>query len=149
MSHRSRKHRKQFACGHRGFGKYCHCCADRHALAQAKAATRKQRKQQRIKADEQDAIDLTHLPQAILKKARTILAALQQGTQYWQLSGKRFVMMHNAIKIPVTHRYRLLCRDDGDRITPVKILSHEAYNPLVRNPKRLLQTLSAKVKSFR
>jgi hypothetical protein len=77
----------------------------------------------------------------IVKKARTVLSALQQGTHYWQLSGKRLEMMHDVIRIPVTRRYRLLCREDGDQIVPVKVLSHEDYNPLIRSPKRFLSRL--------
>ena len=81
-----------------------------------------------------------------MKKARSILSALQEGKQYWQLSGKRLVMMHHIIRIPVTHRYRMLCQDEGGQMKPLKVISHETYNPLVRHPKRLLKTLLSKVK---
>ncbi|MEM7772331.1 MAG: hypothetical protein AAF327_17680, partial [Cyanobacteria bacterium P01_A01_bin.37] len=30
-----RKHRKHFACGHRGFGQFCHRCADEEKKRQA------------------------------------------------------------------------------------------------------------------
>lgn len=50
-------------------------------------------------------------------------------------------MMRDVIRIPVTRRYRLLCRDDGDQIVPVKVISHEDYNPLTRSPKRFLSRL--------
>ncbi|NMF86654.1 hypothetical protein [Nodosilinea sp. P-1105] len=89
----------------------------------------------------EDAIELSHLPKAIVKKARAVLSALQQGTHYWQLSGKRLEMMRDVIRIPVTRRYRLLCRDDGDQVVPIKVISHEDYNPLTRSPKRLLSRL--------
>jgi len=146
MSDRSRKHKKRFACGHRGYGRYCHRCAER---AMEKGYTSKQQRfrQRRHKREQWqalfagDAIELSHLPKTIVKKARAVLSSLQQGTHYWQLSGKRLEMMRNVIRIPVTRRYRLLCQDDGDQVVPIKVISHEDYNPLTRSPKRLLSRL--------
>jgi len=141
MSRRRRKHRKRFACGHRGFGKYCHRCADAHIRKQKQLQQRQRKRQTWQKLFEADPIELKHLPKSVIKKARTVLSALAQGQHYWQLSGKRLNMARNIIKIPVTHRYRLLCRDDGKTIMPVEVMSHEDYNPLVTRPKRLLKRL--------
>lgn len=141
MSRHSRKQRQRFGCGHRGFGKYCHCCADRTARLQSEQRQRQANRQQWQALFAEDGIDLRHLPKAIVTKARGILSCLEQGTQYWQLSGKRLTAMREVIRIPVTRRYRLLCRDDGDRITPVKVISHEAYNTLYKSSKRLSQLL--------
>jgi hypothetical protein len=141
MSHRSRKHKKRFACGHRGYGRYCHRCAERVARKQKRFSQQRQQREQWQALFAGDAIELSHLPKSIVKKARTVLSALQQGTHYWQLSGKRLEMMHDVIRIPVTRRYRLLCQDDGDQIVPVKVISHEDYNPLTRGPKRFLSRL--------
>ena len=141
MSHRSRKHKKRFACGHRAFGQHCHCCAERIARKQIAHVQRQQKREQWRALFAEDVIDLRHLPKAIVKKTRNILSALNQGKDYWQLSGKRLEKVRNVIRIPVTRRYRLLCRDDGDQIVPVKVISHEAYNPLSRSPKRLLRKL--------
>jgi hypothetical protein len=141
MSRRSRKHKKRFACGHRAFGQYCHCCAARVARKQQRVSQRQHRREHWQAQFADDAIELSHLPRAIVKQARTVLAALQQGTEYWQLSGKRLAMMRNVIRIPVTRRYRLLCRDDGDQVTPIKVISHEGYNPLSKSPKRRLGRL--------
>ena len=141
MSHRSRKHQKRFACGHRGYGQYCHYCAERIARKQKRFSQRRRQREQWQALFAGDAIELSHLPKRIVKKARTVQAALQQGTNYWQLSGKRLEMMHDVIRIPVTRRYRLLCQDDGDQIVPVKVISHEDYNPLTRGPKRFLSRL--------
>jgi hypothetical protein len=108
---------------------------------QQRFSQRQQQREQWQALFADDAIELRHLPKVIVKKARTVLSALQQGTHYWQLSGKRLEMMHDVIRIPVTRRYRLLCREDGDQIVPVKVLSHEDYNPLIRSPKRFLSRL--------
>jgi hypothetical protein len=141
MSDRSRKHKKRFPCGHRGFGRYCHYCADRQARKERKHQQRQTKRQQWQSLFFEDGIDLRHLPKSVVQKSRTVLRALEQGQNYWQLSGKRLHMMRNVIKIPVTRRYRLLCRDDGNQITPVEVISHEDYNPLVAKPKRLWQRL--------
>lgn len=137
MSRRSRKYKKRFGCGHRGFGQYCHRCADVERHRQAKRAARKAAKQQRQAPFQNDVINLQGLPQPIVKKARAVLAALSEGTQYWQLAGKRLHSWREVIRIPITRRYRLLCQDDGDQVNPVKVVSHEAYNTLVRKPHRL------------
>ncbi|MEA5466872.1 DUF7682 family zinc-binding protein [Leptothoe sp. PORK10 BA2] len=139
MSHRSRKHKQQFDCGHRGFGQYCHRCADVERLRQAKRVARKAAKRQRQAPFEKDLINLRGLPQPIVKKARAVLAALSEGTHYWQLGGKRLHSWREVIRIPITRRYRLLCQNGGNRVNPVKVVSHEAYNTLVRKPCRLKQ----------
>lgn len=141
MSCRSRKHKKRFTCGHRGFGQYCHRCAPQRTKKAAKRLMRQAKRQEWQASFQKDAIDLRHLPKSIVKKSRAILEALNQGQAYWQLSGKRLSKARNVIKIPVTRRYRLLCKDDGSTVRPVEVVSHEAYNPLVTKPKRLLQRL--------
>ena len=137
MSRRSRKHRKRFTCGHRGFGQYCHRCADTERLRQKRQAARTVAKQQRRLEQTHNGLSLRGLPKAIAAKTREVLTAVEQGTQYWQLAGKRLTDWRQIIRIPVTRRYRLLCRDDGNGITPLKLLTHEDYNKLVRNPQRL------------
>lgn len=46
MSHRSRKHKKRFNCGHRGYGQYCHCCAERVAHKQKRSSQRRRQREQ-------------------------------------------------------------------------------------------------------
>lgn len=136
MIRRSRKYRKRFACGHRGYGRYCHRCADR--AARRRAAWRVRQTQRRVWQEtfSDDPIELRHLPPAIAEKTRQIVSALEQGTGHWQLAGKR-LSVREVISIPVTYRYRLLCREEGDRVVPVKVMSHEDYNPLANSSKRL------------
>lgn len=138
MSHRSRKHRKRFVCGHRGFGQYCHRCADRLRQKQAQLLAQRQKQQHRKALFDSDPIDLKKLPHKVVKKARQVLSSLNDGLPYWQVAGKRLNSARNIVKIPITRRYRLICRDDGDQFTPLEVLSHEDYNPISRNPKRVL-----------
>ncbi len=148
MSDRSRKHKKRFACGHRGYGRYCHRCAHQQAIRTARLQKRQGKRQQWQALFLEDPIDLKPLPKPVVKKARDVLQALQQGTYYWQLSGKRLNRAREVISIPVTRRYRLLCRETQDGIQPVKVVSHEAYNPLVTRPKRLAQSLLNTISRF-
>ncbi len=94
----------------------------------------KQQWQQRFAAD---PIDLTHLPKPIVLKTRQILAALEQGVSPAQLQGRRFSFDRTLLRIPVGYRYRLLCRWYCDRIVPLQVLSHEAYNAVARNKKQI------------
>jgi hypothetical protein len=167
MIRRSHKRRKQFSCGHRGFGRFCHRCIGvihtDHPLpsddiasrptpqpqtprvwrATAKRTTKqptaKQRaaKQQWQQSFASDPIDLTHLPKPIVIKTRQILAALNQGIAPNELQGRRFNFDRTLLRIPVTYRYRLLCRWYTDRIIPIQVLTHEAYNAIARNKKRV------------
>ena len=138
MSRRRRKHRKRFGCGHRGFGQYCHYCAEVSAAVggkqQARRAQQQQRRAQRLAWQATfatDPIDLRRLPRSVVIKARVVLAAISSGADYWQLAGKRLNAAREIVSIPDTRRYRLLCRFDGGALTPLKILSHEDYNSLV------------------
>lgn len=85
----------------------------------------------------------------IISKTRRVLGELSQGTHYWEVSGKRLHMIREVVRIPITRRYRLLCHYDGTMLKPLKVMSHEEYNPLFRNPKRLLAKLFSRDKSKR
>ncbi len=156
MVRRSHKRRKQFICGHRGFGKYCHRCMPLSGKEQPvlpdevtsaplllrrkrvwKSVQRQQAKQRWRESFAYDPIDLTHLPKPIVLKTHHILALLNQGVAPSQLQGKRFKFDRTLLRIPVTYRYRLLCRWYGDRIVPLQVLTHEAYNAFACNKKRL------------
>jgi len=137
MSRRSRKYRKRFKCGHRGFGRFCHCCADRERLRKL----RKDERQRSHKKTEKDTIGLYKLPKAIAHKAHEILNQVAHGTEYWKLGGKRLIGERSLIRIPVGYRYRLLCRKEEDRVVPLKVISHEAYNLLVRRSLTVLVRL--------
>lgn len=145
MSRRSRKHRKHFSCGHRGFGKYCHRCADQaqwrnshRAILHQQQAQKQRRREAWQLTFESDVVDLRKLPKPVVLKARAILSQLSQGTPYWQLAGKRLHSARQIIRIPVTRRYRLLCQDDGERLVALKVVSHERYNLLINRIHRWL-----------
>lgn len=164
MSRRSRRHWKRFECGHRGFGRFCHRCADLKrkqegdVLTQEKKRKKKPTKPTKIfnaleyqpirgkkrkkkstkptKEQMEDVIELGHLPRSIMEKARKVLGLLEQGANWFKLGGKQFHFDRSLMRIPVGYRYRLLCRWDQSGITPLAVMTHEAYNPVARNKKR-------------
>lgn len=130
------RRRKQFPCGHRGYGQVCHYCAQ---LVQAKVLEAAEREQARLARQEweasfaSDVVDLQGLPKWIVLKARQVIAELLAGADYRQFKGKRLNHDRRIISIPLSYDYRLICYDTGDRIEPRSVLSHEAYN--VKKPK--------------
>ena len=144
MVRRSRKRRKHFPCGHQGFGQYCHrCCPSRvqipviaNAVYDSTRSPKHEAKRQWQQSFTNDPIELRHLPKPIVIKTRQILKALNQGAAPGTLKGKHFNFDRTLLRIPVSYRYRLLCRWQAGRIVPLRVLSHEAYNPIAHNTKR-------------
>jgi hypothetical protein len=106
----------------------------------------KKREKRTYKRREKDTMGLYKLPGTIAQKARGVLDKIVNGTEYWKLGGKRLSGERSVIRIPIGYRYRMLCRDEGDsttkhRVVPLKVVSHEAYNPLVRRGQGLLARL--------
>ena len=158
MVKRSRKRLNQFNCGHRGFGQYCHRCirvaepsqvpvmTDVVVYRPKKAAFKNTARQQWRQSFAHDPIDLTHLPKPIAIRVRHILASLNQGVAPRLMQGKRFNFAllrryrkgRTLLRIPVSCRYRLLCRWQSGQIIPLQVLSHESYNAVSRNKKGAL-----------
>ena len=133
MVRKNRKYRKRFTCGHRGFGKICHCCADQRRLKQKRLSLRQQMQAAWKDRFASDPIDLSQLPKQVVQKARSILQKLDQGTGFWELRGKRLSFDRSLVRLPVGYHYRLLCRLSENRLNPLKVLSHESYNRIARN----------------
>jgi hypothetical protein len=145
MSCRPRLQKKYFsACGHRGFGKYCHRCAEAAHQSQLTVTESKLLRDRWTESYLHDPVDLTGLPKPIVLKARETLGKLAQGTDYYALQGKRLIGIdRDLIRIPITRRYRLLIQDLGNnQFHLLKVLSHEAYNAIANN--RLHQRLRMK-----
>jgi|GEM_PF-480738 hypothetical protein len=81
-----------------------------------------------------DPISLQGLPVTVTKRCREIFARLQTSVNYnHQLRGKRLRFDRTVISIPLPHYYRMLCRDEGRAIVPLRVVSHQEYNKIVRN----------------
>lgn len=136
MSRRSRKHKKRFQCGHRGYGQYCHRCTEAQKIGETRQLEKQQMRQQWQQTFLNDRIDLTRLPKKVVLKARQVLSWLNSGISLHQLKAKRFSFDRTTLRIPVTYRYRLLCHQDASGITPLQVISHETYNSIARNTAR-------------
>ncbi len=120
----ARRQKKQFPCGHRGYGQVCHRCAQEQSDWEIK----KQEKQAWESTFDQDPIDLHNLPRNVVLKARQIIQGLQNQQNYRAFRGKRLRHDRFIISIPVTRHYRLICRDQGSLLVPEAVISHEDYN---------------------
>lgn len=132
---RPRLQKKHFpTCGHKGFGKYCHRCADLNRRKQSIVQEEQILRGTWLETYDHDPIDLTHLPKPIVLKSRAILEKLAQGTEYYKLQGKRLLGLdRDLISIRVSRSYRMLLQDCGNNIfQSLKVLSHESYNSIVR-----------------
>ena len=137
---RSRKWRKRFGCGHRGYGQFCHCCADRDTqqkkVAQGRKMAQVDREMAWVVERVVDGVDLRDLPRQVAQKAKQVLEEFRQGWHPGAMGGKQFGFDRDMIRVPVGYRYRLLCERVAGVIKPIKVLSHEAYNSLMRNTRR-------------
>ena len=118
------RRKKNFPCGHKGYGRICHRCAQKQADWEKK----RQHQQEWERKFLQDPVDLKALPKQVVIKARRIIKGLQNRRDYREFRGKRLRYNRLIISIPVTRNYRLLCRDCGSSLTPEAVVSHEDYN---------------------
>ncbi len=81
-------------------------------------------------------LDLRGLPQPIIRRACHTAHQLAQGAAYHGLGGRRLCHDRQRIRFSIGRRYRLLCDQRDQQITPQRLLSHEAYNAIARNTHR-------------
>jgi len=120
--------RKRFPCGHVGKGQYCHFCDDRRKAREKEWLARKAEKDAVAQAIDV-GLDMSGIPEQVAMKAAGIVRSIKSGTSYTEFRGKRLVEWdRNMIAVPVGWSHRLLCRDEGGRVVPVEVMSHEEYN---------------------
>lgn len=96
-----------------------------------------QQRDEWVASFESDAVDLRGLPEHVVLKSRHIVNELKIGRHFGKLGGKRMNFNREVIRIPVGLRYRMLCRDDRSRVTPLMVISHEDYNAYANNKRRV------------
>ena len=127
------RRKKNFPCGHRGYGQVCHRCAQKQADWEKK----KQYKLEWEATFSHDLVNLKNLPKNVVIKSRHIIKQLQIKSDYRQFYGKRLRHDRSIISIPINRNYRLLCRDCGQFLAPEAVGSHEDYN-VVKPGSRLI-----------
>lgn len=126
---------KQFECGHRGRGRWCHrCAAEQHAreretqqaaavasaLAETKGAFRKLFPGQ--------SRDCEAFPIQVVERAVVVGAALAAGQSPSVLRGHRMPFDRTVFRFHLPGHYRLVVRDEGTG--EMTVMSHEQYNHL-------------------
>lgn len=133
-------YKKRFDCGHRGFGAYCHTCAQRAAaescsLAEAEESSAKG-STEFVSSDGRYSLSLAVFPNSsMVRKAHCILTAIiDRREPYTRYGGKRLHAVRGVISVPIGYHFRLLLREmaDGSKV-PMEILSHERYNHYLGN----------------
>lgn len=135
-----RKHKKTFPCGHKGHGKKCARCQQEAQVAARKAQEAAEQQRQRdewVASFARDVVDLRGLPTHVVQKSRHIVGELEKGRHFSKLSGKRMHFDKSVVRIPVGLRYRMLCREEKGRITPLMVMSHEDYNAYANNKRQV------------
>ena len=127
--------RKKFRCGHRGFGAYCHRCAQGLGSNSGNAARRKKGLSASDAAGRERTeclgVDLCILPHAALRKKaeNALLGIIRDGQPYTAFSGKRMGYDRRVISVPIGRGWRLLLKEREDKSKVVlSLLSHESYN---------------------
>lgn len=123
--------KKQFPCGHRGKGAYCHRCRARELRKTQEREARLQTRWYPPPELKPWWTDLLQLPHASLRKkaAEVLLGILLQGLPYTNFGGKRMDFDRELISVPVGRSWRILLREESDKSKSlVSVLSHEKYN---------------------
>jgi hypothetical protein len=120
--------RKTFPCGHVGKGQYCHRCRNKEIAQARKVAARVIRRDRESLAEETVGVDLSGVPLKVSEKAAEVIRGIQSGTDYTRYHGKRLYDNRTVISIPLGWSYRMLCRDTGDSLVALSVMSHEDYN---------------------
>jgi hypothetical protein len=77
-------------------------------------------------------IEARRLPDWVLEKAESIIRAIETGTHFQALGGKRLNFDHTRIAIPVGPLYRMIAIEINGVLKIKRILSHEDYNKHVK-----------------
>jgi len=122
------RRKKSFACGHVGFGQFCHPCRDRERALEARRAE----KQAKVAVLEAAPIPLAGLPEVVQRKALEVMEAVAAGRPWQEFRGKKIESRRGLrVVVPLGWSYRLLFRwNGGGGLVPEEALSHESYNGL-------------------
>lgn len=77
---------------------------------------------------EERGIEAKRLPGWVLTKAAGIITALETGTHFQAVGGKRMNYNKSTISIPVGPLYRMLAVEEDGILKIKRVMSHEDYN---------------------
>ena len=77
-------------------------------------------------------IDTRHIPPDVLERARKVVERIEGGESYLSVHGKRLVLNHMRISIPLGRKWRLLADEEEDaRISFRAVMSHQTYDSYI------------------
>jgi hypothetical protein len=132
--------KKNFSCGHRGLGQYCHRCVAEKAL-ELKASQHKREKEQKEQERVRRKLDLMNIEQElnvkhgtfpvhVLKKAHKIVESIRKGESIQNFKAKKLktIGQRSIIRIKVNDGHRIIFIQNASDIRFLELLTHEKYN---------------------
>ena len=76
-------------------------------------------------------IDTRHIPSDVLERARKVVERIESGESYLSVHGKRLVLNHRRISIPLGRKWRLLADEEDDQLSFRAVMSHQTYDSFI------------------
>ncbi len=125
--------KKKFPCGHSGRGQYCHRCREEELERQVETENRLRRGQAKLEWETKLAdspVSLTDIPRHVAEKALEVIADLRKPPAQRRFTGRRLTTIgqRDIVRFEIGWSYRLICRENGDGLQFLEVISHETYN---------------------
>ena len=72
-----------------------------------------------------------HIPSDVLERARKVVERIESGESYLSVHGKRLVLNHRRISIPLGRKWRLLADEEDDQLSFRAVMSHQTYDSYI------------------
>ena len=76
-------------------------------------------------------IETRHIPPDVLERARKVVERIEGGESYLSVHGKRLVLNHRRISIPLGRKWRLLADEEDDQLSFRAVMSHQTYDSYI------------------
>ena len=76
-------------------------------------------------------IETRHIPPDVLERARKVVERIEGGESYLSVHGKRLVLNHRRISIPLGRKWRLLADEEDARLSFRAVMSHQTYDSYI------------------
>ena len=80
---------------------------------------------------EQRDIETRHIPPDVLERARKVVERIEGGESYLSVHGKRLVLNHRRISIPLGRKWRLLADEEDAHLFFRAVMSHQTYDSYI------------------
>ena len=76
-------------------------------------------------------IETRHIPSDVLERALKVVERIESGESYISVHGKRLVLNHRRISIPLGRKWRLLADEEDARLSFRAVMSHQTYDSYI------------------